>query len=147
MSSRRRIPILRTVAAGSALAAAVLVAGCGSSHPASSTNAPRTVPSTIPDTALGSPTTSAPKIAGGNVITIKNFSFGAPITVAPGAKVMVHNADSTTHSLSSDNGSFDAGDSVAPGQTRTFVAPSKPGTYAFHCNFHAEMHGTLVVTG
>lgn len=34
----------------------------------------------------------------------------------------------------------------ASGGTATFTAPpSKPGTYPYHCTFHSDMHGTLVV--
>jgi plastocyanin len=29
--------------------------------------------------------------------------------------------------------------------TATFTAPSKPGTYAYHCTYHPMMHGQLVV--
>jgi plastocyanin len=28
----------------------------------------------------------------------------------------------------------------------TFVAPKAAGTYKFHCNIHANMHGVLTVT-
>jgi plastocyanin len=27
----------------------------------------------------------------------------------------------------------------------TFTAPNKPGTYPFHCTYHSNMHGVLVV--
>ena len=67
------------------------------------------------------------------------------ITVKNGATVTVKNADTTTHTLAADGGAFDTGN-LTPGMSATFVAPSKPGTYAFHCNIHANMHGTLVVT-
>ena len=34
---------------------------------------------------------------------------------------------------------------ASPDKTFTFTAPSKPGTYKFHCNIHSFMHGQLVV--
>jgi plastocyanin len=34
---------------------------------------------------------------------------------------------------------------VGPGDSATFTAPNKPGNYKFHCTFHSNMHGTLVV--
>jgi plastocyanin len=27
----------------------------------------------------------------------------------------------------------------------TIIAPMKPGSYAFHCTYHSNMHGMLVV--
>jgi len=35
---------------------------------------------------------------------------------------------------------------VPGGSTQTFTAPSKAGSYKFHCNIHSSMHGTLTVT-
>ena len=91
-----------------------------------------------------SPTTSSAS-AGTNAITIKNFNFGAPITVKAGSTVTVMNTDTTTHTVAADDKSFDTGD-IAAGTSKTFVAP-KAGTYKFHCNIHNYMHGTLTVTG
>jgi plastocyanin len=46
--------------------------------------------------------------------------------------------------VTSDDGkSFNV--TVAAGGTATFTAPTKPGTYPFHCSVHPQMHGTLVV--
>ena len=93
-------------------------------------------------TATSGGSTSAPAA---NSITIKNFAFGAPITVKAGATVTVFNDGDQTHTLSADDAtSFDTGPIVG-GKTVTFVAPAKPGTYKFHCNIH-DMHGSLQVT-
>ena len=35
--------------------------------------------------------------------------------------------------------------SVDGGKTATITAPSKAGTYKFHCNIHSNMHATLTV--
>ncbi|MEO5316330.1 cupredoxin domain-containing protein [Pseudarthrobacter sp. CC12] len=78
-------------------------------------------------------------------ITIKDFAYGNPVTVSPGATVTVTNQDSAAHTVTADQGqAFDAkvkGD----GGTATFTAPTQPGTYAFHCTYHPNMHGTLTV--
>ncbi len=53
------------------------------------------------------------------------------------------NMDTEAHTLTADDGSFDA--VVKAGTSITFTAPSKPGTYPYHCTYHANMHGTLNV--
>lgn len=66
--------------------------------------------------------------------------------MAPGATVTVHNEDSTTHTLTdkADQKLFSTGD-VGSGQTKTFTAPIKAGSYAYICLIHPFMAGTLVV--
>jgi plastocyanin len=76
-------------------------------------------------------------------ITIKDFAYTTPTSVAPGAKINVKNEDSLAHTVTADSGNaFD--DQANPGNS-SFTAPSEPGSYPFHCTFHPEMHGTLVV--
>jgi plastocyanin len=77
------------------------------------------------------------------VIAIKDFTFTTPASVSPGAKITVHNMDSVAHTVTADSGN--AFDDQAGSGNSTFTAPSKPGTYPFHCSIHPEMHGTLVV--
>ena len=65
-------------------------------------------------------------------------------TVAPGATVSVTNADPVTHTLSATGGQFNTGD-IASHQTKTFKAPTTPGTYHYICDIHQYMMGTIVV--
>jgi plastocyanin len=78
-------------------------------------------------------------------ITISNFMF-SPMhaSVAPGSTVSVTNKDSVTHTLTSTGGRFNTGE-IGTGQTKTFTAPSKAGTYGYICNIHQYMMGTIVV--
>ena len=78
-------------------------------------------------------------------ITISNFMF-SPMhaAVAPGSTVSVTNKDSVTHTLTATGGQFNTGD-IGPGQTKTFTAPTKAGTYDYICNIHQYMMGTIVV--
>jgi plastocyanin len=78
-------------------------------------------------------------------ITISNFMF-SPMhdSVAPGATVLVTNKDSTTHTLTATGGQFNTGD-ITQNQTKTFKAPTKPGTYNYICNIHQYMMGTITV--
>lgn len=76
---------------------------------------------------------------------ISGFSFGTALTVKAGTKITVKNADAITHTVTADDGkSFNV--SVNGNGSGTFTAPSKPGTYTFHCTIHPQMHGTLTVT-
>ena len=80
-----------------------------------------------------------------NAITISNFMFSPMrVSVAPGSTVSVTNKDSVAHTLTATGGQFDTGD-INGGQTKTFTAPSKAGTYSYICNIHQYMMGTIVV--
>jgi plastocyanin len=80
-----------------------------------------------------------------NAITISNFMFSPmSVSVAPGSTVSVTNKDSVAHTLTATGGQFDTGD-ISGGQTKTFTAPSKAGTYNYICNIHQYMMGTIVV--
>ncbi|MDQ6937110.1 MAG: cupredoxin domain-containing protein [Actinomycetota bacterium] len=73
-----------------------------------------------------------------------NFKYTTPASVSPGATVSVMNMDSENHTVTADSAkAFDK--QVSAGQTSTFTAPTKPGSYPFHCTFHSNMHGVLVV--
>ena len=66
------------------------------------------------------------------------------LDVLVGTTVTWKNEDSINHTVTADDGtSFNV--SVDAGKTATFTAPAA-GTYKFHCNIHASMHGTLTVT-
>jgi plastocyanin len=82
----------------------------------------------------------------GVTITIKNFMFSPMSTkVTAGEKVTVHNADSVTHTLSSTKAkTFNTGN-IPAGASRSFKAPTDPGTYSYICDIHQFMHGTLIV--
>ena len=110
------------------IAGALLLAACGSSTP----------------TMSGSAATSASS-SGGSSITISNFMFmPMSLSVSPGATVKVTNKDSATHTLTATGGQFNTGN-ITQNQTKTFKAPSKPGTYHYICSIHQYMMGTIVV--
>ena len=110
------------------LAGALLLAACGSGTPAKSGSS--------------SPTGTS---SSGTSITISNFMF-SPMhdTVMPGATVSVTNKDSATHTLTATGHQFNTGD-IGAGQTKTFTAPTKAGTYDYICNIHQYMKGTIIV--
>jgi plastocyanin len=78
-------------------------------------------------------------------ITIKDFGYQGPASVSPGAKITIKNEDSQAHTVTSDDGkAFDVAVDGGGG-TAQFTAPATPGSYTYHCAYHSNMHGTLVV--
>ena len=93
---------------------------------------------------LGACSSSSKGASSSADITMKDLSFKVAGPVTAGATVTVKNNDGVTHTVTSDDGtSFNM--SVDGGTSTSFKAPTKPGTYKFHCNIHSQMHGTLTV--
>ncbi len=142
----KRVPILAALP----LLAALTAAGCGTaaSQPATHTASQGAHPSSaaaMPSMSSSPAATGASAPAAAGVITIKNFAYAVPAHVSPGEKITVHNEDSTAHTVTADVGNaFNV--NVPPSGTATFTAPAKPGSYAFHCTYHANMHGKLTVS-
>ena len=97
-------------------------------------------PSTAATT--GTPTSST-GTAAAPTIHIKSFAYSGPDRVPAGATVTVMNMDTEAHTLTADDGSFEA--VVKAGTSVTFTAPAKPGAYPYHCTYHSNMQGTLTV--
>lgn len=140
------------VTVASAVLALTGLAAC-SSTPSSPSTASSSKPSM---SSMDSPSTadspSVPGTSGGSgatassaMIMIKDYKFTDTTNVAPGATVTIMNTDSEAHTVTSDTGkTFDV--KIDPGKSATLTAPSKPGAYAYHCTFHASMHGSLTVS-
>jgi plastocyanin len=110
------------------LAGALLLAACGSSTPT-----------------MGSSSGPTSGSSSGTSITISNFMFQPmALSVSPGATVKVTNQDSATHTLTATGGQFNTGD-ITQNQTKTFKAPTKPGTYHYICSIHQYMVGSITV--
>ena len=106
------------------------------SQRASSSSAPSSAPSSESVDPTEEP---AEKV----VITISDFAFQVPGPVPPGAEVTVVNEDSSYHTVTADDGTFDVG--ARQGEPVTFTAPEQPGDYPLHCTPHPNMTATLVV--
>jgi plastocyanin len=80
-----------------------------------------------------------------NTVAIKNFAFSPnPITVKTGTTLTVVNNDTITHTFTANSGAFDTGDLA--GGRRAHLALDRPGTYAYHCQIHTFMKGTVRVS-
>jgi plastocyanin len=78
-------------------------------------------------------------------VKIMNFAFNpSSLSVHTGARVTFTNRDGTTHTVTADGGLFNSGD-LASGQSFSFTFMAK-GSFAYHCNIHASMKGTVTVT-
>lgn len=78
-------------------------------------------------------------------VTIEDFSFSPdPVEVEAGTTVTITNVDGVGHTLSADDGSFDSG--IVEGSGDGSIVAPNPGTYAFTCQIHPSMTGTLVAS-
>ncbi|HEV8563860.1 MAG TPA: cupredoxin domain-containing protein [Actinomycetota bacterium] len=79
-------------------------------------------------------------------VTIAGFAFDPNcFTVSAGATISLSNEDDVTHSFTLDDSSADVSVDVDGGGSGEATAPNA-GTYPFHCRFHSQMTGTLIVT-
>jgi plastocyanin len=77
-------------------------------------------------------------------VTVKDFAFDPKkIEISLGDTVEWMNQDSFTHSAIADSRSFDTGD-IPSGERRTFV-PMGKGAWDYHCAWHPNMRGSIVV--
>jgi plastocyanin len=90
----------------------------------------------------GSGSSMAPATAS---VTIKNMAFNpSSLSVTAGSTVTWMNSDTTIHTVTADDGSFNSGN-IAIGATYSRVF-STAGTFSYHCTIHPEMTGKVVVT-
>lgn len=116
----------RTLTAIAASAALALAAGCGGSDGAGDGDATKASP------------------AQGSRVSIADFKFMPPrITVPVGTKLVFANDDSAAHTAPADDRSFDTG-SIRRGR-RAAVTLRKAGTFAYICDFHPFMKGSVVI--
>jgi plastocyanin len=80
-------------------------------------------------------------------MTIEGRVFGPAPEVAAGESFTIINLDSTRHTFSSSDGSWEQVD-LAPDSQVSFTVPEglAPGKYVFFCAIHSSMGGTLTVT-
>ena len=131
--------VRRILLGASALLLALAAAACSTgSSPAPATVAPTTASAAPAASAAGSPA------AAGTGVTIKGFAFSpTTLTVSPGTTVVWTNEDSTGHTVTAVDGSFDS-KTLDSGATFSQAFPTA-GTFAYHCTIHSSMTGTILV--
>jgi plastocyanin len=82
---------------------------------------------------------------GATAIVIKNFAYTpASVTVPAGTVITFTNQDTTAHTATAQDGSFNSGN-LNPGESYS-ITLDKPGTYTYNCSYHPYMVGTIIVT-
>ena len=75
---------------------------------------------------------------------IAEFAFApGSLSAEAGQSVTWTNQDGAAHTVTADDGAFDSGN-LAGGEEFSF-AFDEAGTYAYHCNIHPRMKGTVTV--
>jgi plastocyanin len=112
--------------------------------PTSSTNS-SSKESTNTNTATPAPTPN-PEASSTSSVSIANMSYSpASLTLKKGTKVTWTNNDDVAHTVTADTGNaFDSGN-MDKGKTFSFTF-NTAGTFAYHCTYHPNMHGTVTVT-
>ena len=141
----------RYAAVPAAFALSVALGGCNaaSDEDTSSSTTDSSSPAQQESSPAGPSEESEPAVSEGAAepvtITIADFEYEGPATVAPGAEIEVVNEDRSVHSVTSEDDAFTEVIVDGGGATGTFTAPSEPGEYPYVCKFHPEMAGTWVV--
>jgi plastocyanin len=127
------------------LTLAWVMIGCGKSSPSTASTSPG-ISSTGTSAIPVIPTYSQPTAVATKLVSIKilNTTFDPKDVKIPlGAKVTWTNNDKETHSVVSDTGAFES-----PGLTQgtwfNYIF-EEAGTFPYHCKFHPEMTGTVIV--
>ncbi len=84
-----------------------------------------------------------PPPAPNNVNIGDNFFDPNSLTVTSGTTVTWTNRGSVSHTVTSDQGTFDSGN-LGQGGTFSFTFKDK-GTFGYHCNFHSGMTAKIIV--
>ena len=97
--------------------------------------------------AMPEPTAGVAAMPAGKTVnvSIKDFSFGASLTVPVGTTVVWTNEDSAPHTVTDGGGAFDSG-RLATGKTFSFTF-EKAGTFNYTCVYHPNMKGEITATG
>lgn len=102
-------------------------------------------PANVPSAQTTKPETNTQAPASKVTVKMQNFAFQpASLSVKVGTTVVWTNNDSTPHTVSADDGSFDSG-SMSKGGNFSYTF-NTPGTVTYNCAFHKSMRGSITVT-
>lgn len=124
------------------------LAACGDSGSDSTTDAETAPPAGAETTTETESTESEPAPSGeaskSEKVDIVEFTYQPdPVVVQAGGKVIWQNQDAAPHTATADDDSWDTG-TIEKGKigSETF---KEPGTFAYFCEIHPDMRGTVEV--
>jgi plastocyanin len=134
---------MRLVQSLASVTVALGLASCGGRGDSSSTET-ETVTEPEPSATAPSPAAQGGEAERAAKVQIVEFAYSPdPVRVEAGGKVIWQNMDSAPHTATADDGSFDTGP-LEEGKLKSETF-KEPGTYAYHCEIHPSMHGTVEV--
>lgn len=92
------------------------------------------------------PDSTAPPVVAEGQVLVKGIAFTPNEVRTPVGKPVTWNFEDggLEHTVTADDKSFDSGRMSSGSYPKIF---NTPGTIAYHCEVHARMKGTIVVTG
>jgi plastocyanin len=116
----------------------VFAAGCGGNSGGGGSSAQSSTKSAAPSASSAGPAVASAKV------DVKSFKFNpAVIAVKKGGRITWTNSDSTAHTATADQRSFDT-QAIDPGKSKS-VSFTRAGSFAYHCDFHPFMKAMVVV--
>ncbi len=94
-------------------------------------------------TGIGGAQTQAQTNPATSIQMVANAFTPKSLTVKSGTMVKWTNADTVSHTVTADNGSYNSG-TIQPGQSYSLTF-TIPGTYTYYCTLHSGMTGTIIV--
>jgi len=141
----KRLLTLSVLCAVLALAG-LFIAGCGGGDDDSgsaTTSEPTATTEAGDDSGRNAPAPSGDAVRSAEV-EIVDFAYDPdPVTIEEGGKVIWKNRDAAPHTATAEDGSFDTG-TIEEGKLKSETF-KEPGTYAYICSIHPQMHGTVEV--
>lgn len=119
------------------------IAACGGDEKSGTGTGDGSAGATSPASGGNAPAPSGEAVRAAKV-EIVNFAYDPdPVTIQVGGKVIWMNRDSAPHTATAEDGTFDTG-IIEEGKIKS-ESFKEPGTYAYFCEIHPSMHGTVKV--
>jgi plastocyanin len=134
---------LRTLFAPALIALAFGLSACGGGDDDDTSTVTESTTETSSETGASAPAPSG-AAARAEKVEIVDFAYDPdPVIVQVGGKVTWLNQDSAPHTATAEDGSFDTG-TLEEGKLKSETF-KQAGTYAYICEIHPDMHGTVEV--